>query len=204
LTCIKAFSPGRCQCAPFIDEPEIQMFDRLFGRKKEENHPAPAVVKPVQPQPQTAPVHTAPGTRISYHPELVGELKHDHQHLLVLFGEIGAAYKAGDLNKTSALLNNFRSCLSAHLLKENVRLYIYLERALSSDPSSQAIVHQFRSEMDAIGKAVLDFLARYRDMAVDKSLAGSFGADLSAIGNVLVQRIRNEEDTLYPLYMAEY
>jgi regulator of sigma D len=58
--------------------------------------------------------------------------------------------------------------------------------------------------MDAIGKAVLDFLARYRDMAVDKSLAGSFGADLSAIGNVLVQRIRNEEDTLYPLYMAEY
>jgi hypothetical protein len=180
------------------------MFDRLFGRKKEQPQHAPAAAPRVEPQQGAAPAHTAPGTRISYHPELVGELRNDHQQLLRVFGEINAAHQAGDLSKTSALLNNFKSALSAHLLKENVRLYIYLERALASDPASHALVHQFRAEMDGIGKAVLDFLARYRDIAVDPSLAGSFGADLAAIGKVLVQRIENEENTLYPLYMAEY
>jgi iron-sulfur cluster repair protein YtfE (RIC family) len=176
-----------------------------FGRKKEEHHHSEAAVtRPLAPQPQTAPTHTAPGTQIGYHPQLIQELEHDHQQLLAVFTQITAAHKAGDLSKTASLLNNFRSGLSAHLLKENVRLYIYLERALAKDPSSHALVHQFRTEMDGIGKAVLDFLARYRHIADDPSLAGSFGADLAAIGNVLVQRIRSEEDTLYPLYLAEY
>jgi len=180
------------------------MFDRLFGRKIEEEKLALAPVPRVAPQPGAAPAHTAPGTRISYHPGLVGELKNDHRQLLKVFGEISAAHQAGDLSRTSALLNNFKSALSAHLLKENVRLYIYLERALASDQGSHALVRQFRSEMDGIGKAVLDFLGRYRDIAVDPALAGSFGADLAAIGKVLVARVESEEDTLYPLYMAEY
>ena len=146
----------------------------------------------------------APGTHISYSPHLVAELKEDHQKLLKIFGMIGAAHSAGNRMQTAELLEQFRSALAGHLLKENVRFYIYLEHALAKDPSSHALVHQFRREMDGIGKAVLAFLDRYRNIGTDPSLAGSFGADLAAVGKVLCERISNEEDTLYSLYLPAY
>lgn len=175
------------------------LFDFLFGKKKTVEPPAPEAAPP-----SAAVGQSAPGTSIHYSADLVPQLQADHQALLATYGSIKSAYEAGNLTETSARLEHFRTQLTAHLLKENVRFYIYLEHALAADPSSQALVHQFRHEMDGIGKAVMAFLGKYRQIAVDTSLAGSFGADLASIGNVLVQRIRNEEDTLYPLYLPAY
>lgn len=171
------------------------MFEFLFGRKKQD-----AAQQGNQPAARAA----APGTHIAYSPELIDELKADHHHLLQIFGAIGAAHAAGDMAETASLLEQFRSVLGEHLLKENVRFYIYLEHALAGDPSSHALVHQFRREMDGIGKAVQSFLERYRHIASDPLLAGSFAADLAAVGKVLGQRIRSEEQTLYSLYMPAY
>lgn len=176
------------------------LLDFLFGKKKTATEPS----RPAPDNVLTTAGQAAPGTNINYNPELVAQLKADHQALLAIFGHIKGAYEAGDMRATSAHLESFRNQLMAHLLKENVRFYIYLEHALASDPASQALVHQFRHEMDGIGKAVMVFLDKYRQIAVDASLAGSFGADLASIGNVLVQRVRNEEETLYPLYLPAY
>lgn len=176
--------------------------DFLFGKKKGgDSAPAESLAAAAA---TTDPAPAAPGTHIAYHADLVDELKADHQTLLATFGAIGKAYAAHDLTATSTQLEVFRGQLMAHLLKENVRFYIYLEHALAGDPTSQALVHQFRHEMDGIGKAVMAFLGKYRLLAVDSSLAGSFGADLATIGDVLVQRIRSEEHTLYPLYLPVY
>lgn len=176
--------------------------DFLFGKKK--NTPSPAVPQAASQARPLHDGHEAPGTHIPYHPELVDQLKADHQGLLATFGAIGDAYNTHDLAATSAQLEAFRGQLMAHLLKENVRFYIYLEHALVSDPTSHALVHQFRHEMDGIGKAVMAFLDKYRNLAVDSSLAGSFGADLASVGSVLAQRIKSEEETLYPLYLPAY
>lgn len=177
------------------------LFDFLFGKKKAAGSSPAAAAAPSGPATAAT---TAPGTRIQYSPELVAQLKDDHQALLATYGRIKSAYEAGDLAATSARLEQFRGQILAHLLKENVRFYIYLEHALAGDPASQALVHQFRHEMDGIGKAVMAFLDKYRQIAVGTSLAGSFGADLASIGSVLVQRVRSEEETLYPLYLPAY
>jgi regulator of sigma D len=176
------------------------VLDFLFGNRKTATEAslsaheiAPAAIE-----------KSAPGTSINFNPDLVPQLKADHQALLATYGRIKNAYEAGDMTETSAHLENFRSQLMAHLLKENVCFYIYLKHALAADPPSQTLVNQFRHEMDSIGKAVMAFLDKYRQIAFDTSLAGSFGADLASIGNVLVQRVRNEEDTLYPLYLPVY
>lgn len=171
--------------------------DFLFGRKNGAPAPGPSAPAPAAAQ-------AAPGTSIHYSPDLVAELKADHAALLKLFGQIQAAHAAGQLPETAGLLEKFRSLLIGHLLKENVRFYIYLEHALAGDASSNALVHQFRQEMDAIGKAALAFLEKYRHIAANPALAGSFAADLGAIGKVLVERVRNEEGTLYPLYLPVY
>lgn len=170
------------------------LFDLLFGKKAS----APPTDVPV-PAP-AAPANTAPGTRIHYHGDLIDKLTGDHRHLLTLFGETQAAAGQGDVAVAAARLEAFRSALQAHLLTENVRLYVYLEHLLAGDPSSRDLIHEFRHEMDSIGKALVAFLGKYRELATRPDLAAAFADELAAVGGILVQRIEREEGTLYPLY----
>lgn len=175
--------------------------DFLFAKKKPVTQASAASAPP---PPAAAPAVEAPGTHIHYHPDLVDQLKADHQALLATFGRIQAAFEAGQLGECAAALEHFRGQLTAHLLKENVRFYIYLEHALAGDRASHDLVHQFRHEMDGIGKAAVGFLDKYRAVATDPALAAGFAADLAGVGAILGQRIRNEEETLYPLYLPAY
>lgn len=173
------------------------LFDLLFGRRKPRGTAAAQPAKVPAPEAVGA---TAPGTLIRHDPALVAALKQDHQLLLEIFGSIRNAAAAGDLRAVQKRLEHFRIVLQDHLLKENVRLYVYLEHLLRSDPTSHELMHGFRHEMDAIGKTVVGFLGRYKFIAGEPALAASFGAELDAIGQALAARIRREEDTLYPMY----
>jgi hypothetical protein len=176
------------------------MFGFLFRKDKPADHGPAAVPSPAP----AAAGAVAPGTAIHYHPELIGKLKQDHQALLALFGSIQAAFAAGRLQEVAGHLDAFRTGIQSHLLIENVRLYIYLEHQLAGDEASHQLIHDFRHEMDGIGKAVVGFLAKYKDLSVDTNLVASFGRDLEAVGKVLVDRIQREETTLYPLYSPAY
>lgn len=184
----------------------MYLFDWLFG-KKEPVHGGGAV--PVQ-APAEAPkqaaaapsVTVAPGTAIHFHPELVGKLQQDHQALLRLYTQTQTAARRGDVVQAARHLEEFRILLQSHLLTENVRLYVYLEHALAKDGSSRQLIRSFRHEMDDIGKAVVAFLNDYRDLARHPEFAQQFSEALEGIGKVLAERIRREEETLYPLYSA--
>jgi len=167
----------------------------LFDGKKPaaETAPPPGIA-PAAPQPQG----------IAYNPELVPRLQQEHGRLLALFGEISRVFQANDLTATAARLEDFRGAVLDHLMTENIRFYIYLEHSLRQDPDSFELMHGFRHEMDGIGKAVLAFLSKYKDIGTQANLAVSFGSDLQQVGDVLVNRIRREEETLYPLYMPAY
>ena len=173
--------------------------DFLFRKKELKQQPAPARLAPIEEHHASA-----PGTHIGYSADLVPHLHADHVMLAEIFTAIGTAFDAGDLATTVRHMNHFRMAIQAHLLTENVRLYIYLEHALARDASSHALIHEFRHEMDGIGKAVLAFLSKYRDLDTQPNLAVSFRSDLEAVGKVLVERIEREEATLYPLYLPAY
>lgn len=174
-------------------------FDKLFGSsKREQEAPAPAA-SPVA-KTTTTPSSAAPGTRIQYNPELIEHFKEDHSKLLKLFSAIHTFAEHRDVKRTAEYLMDFRFALQGHLLTENVRLYVYLERKLGNDPSTYELIHGFRHEMDTIGKAVVHFLEQYRELETHPHLLQTFITDLDAIGKVLVKRIRNEEEILYPLY----
>ena len=147
---------------------------------------------------------TAPGTEIHYSPELIGSLQSDHQTILALYSDIANAFKEKRYHDVSSMLEDFKSGLSAHLLTENIRLYIYLDRSLASDPTSSELIRGFRKEMDDIAKVALGFLKKYETIGVDEDLASHFATDFETIGKVLVERIKKEENTLYPLYMPSY
>jgi len=66
------------------------------------------------------------------------------------------------------------------------------------------MVHNFRQKMDVIGKAALAFLDKYQEIGTRPDFFIPFKKDLENIGKVLVDRIRREEETLYPLYFRVY
>ncbi|MCV2219397.1 hemerythrin domain-containing protein [Thauera sp. Sel9] len=169
------------------------LLDWLFGRRHDEPQAAPAHAAP-----EAGPC--APGTSIRYSADLIEHLVRDHRSMLDCVGEIGRAARSGRLDEAVPLLERFRTDLHGHLLVENVRLYVYLEHTLASDPASHALMHEFRHDMDEIGKKVVAFLTRYARLGEDPSLAAGFVADLDVVAAALADRIRREEDVLYPLY----
>lgn len=171
----------------------------MFGLFKKKTGDSPAAETKV-----TEAAHTAPGTEIHYSPELISSLHDDHKTLLNLYGDIESAFNEKRYTDVSSMLEEFKSGLSAHLLTENVRLYIYLDRCLAHDPTSSDLIRGFRKEMDDIAKVALGFLKKYETIGVDEDLANHFAADFATIGKVLVERIQKEEQTLYPLYMPNY
>ena len=168
-----------------------------FFKKKSNNSEA------AQQAPQEV-VNTAPGTQIRYSAELIDSLQNDHQTLLALYGEINTAFEEKRYDDVSSMLTTFKGDLNAHLLTENVRLYIYLQHALVGDSISSELIHGFRKEMDEIAKVAIGFLKKYETIGVDEDLAAHFATDFATIGKVLVERIQKEESTLDPLYMPAY
>lgn len=144
----------------------------------------------------------APGTNISYRPGLIAKLKDEHEQLRCIFDAIGHAFEAGNVELAVLKLNQFRTLIQSHLLTENVSLYVYLRHALVADERSRALVQDFQREMDGIGKAVLDFVAKYSDLGRpgQDRLAETFAEDLGRVGEILGERVVREESTLYPFY----
>ncbi len=180
------------------------LLDWLFGKHHGKTVGASAPASAPAPEPAHSMEDSesfAPGTTIRYSADLVDRLVRDHRLMLERFGAIREAAHAGRLDEVVPLLERFRIDLHAHLLVENVRLYVYLEHTLADDPVSHALMHEFRHDMDEIGKKVVAFLARYVRLGEDPALAASFVADLERVGTVLVDRIQREEDALYPLYV---
>jgi hemerythrin-like domain-containing protein len=169
------------------------MFDFL-KRSKADDHPVPAATANEQRQ-------AAPGTQVYYHDDLIQQLTQEHRELVKLYGNIGTAYEKGEIGKVRRQLEEFGDMLRGHLLSENIKLYVYLKHVLEQDEENTAIMQQFRTEMQHIGKAVTAFLQKYTERDWDDALRSSFGNEFAEVGKVLTRRIETEEQTLYPLYM---
>lgn len=166
------------------------LFNKLLGKKPD-----------LAPDSATGTTSAPP---IKYNPKLIPELLAEHRALQDVFNQLELACAAGNVAETSALLEYFGGLLTAHFLKEDFRLYVYLENALGGDPRTRALVRQLYQEMDGIGKAVLAFLAKYRSIGADPALPENFAADLAELGKSLQERVEREERTLYPMYLPAY
>ncbi len=173
----------------------------MFGLFKSKNPPqapaAPAV-------PAAVPAPQAPAAGIAYYPRLIEELVGDHRTLERLQKDIQGTFQHSDFAKVSSLLQEFGSLLRGHLLKENMRLYVYLQQRVAGDEVNTAIVRSFRKEMDGVARTALDFLEKYQNIQQLSSADQlAFVTELEQIGKVVHGRMNREEQTLYPLYSSD-
>ncbi|QKX17633.1 hemerythrin domain-containing protein [Microbulbifer sp. YPW1] len=141
------------------------------------------------------------GRSISFDPNLIHDLKGDHKELIQIYQRIWSeGYERQDFQKISELLKAFKSTFQAHLIKENVSFYVYLEQSLSDDNHTLQIVKDFRSDMNDIANAVVQFCKRYSREVFTGKMLMDFKQDYEKIGEALTRRVSLEERELYTLY----
>lgn len=138
--------------------------------------------------------------RFGYSKELIGNLKGDHAYLLRRYREIEQLAQKGELAAIPMALAGFKNKFDLHILNENLQFYCHLEHSLARRPGDLARIKEFRTEMNAIARAVVNVVKKYRLEGVRPETVPAFLAELRAVGAALMQRIEREEKDLYPLY----
>ncbi|WP_144394960.1 hemerythrin domain-containing protein [Pleionea sediminis] len=141
---------------------------------------------------------------IHYDAHLIETLKNDHSKLVDLYGKLwDEGYSMKDFKRLSSLIAEFKASFQSHLLKENVKFYVYLEQSLSDDLHTLQVVKDFRSDMNDIANAVIQFCKKYQHQAFTDEMEQEFERDYIKIGEVLTRRVSMEENELYLLYQPE-
>lgn len=139
--------------------------------------------------------------RIGFDPALIGDLISDHSELVTIFGKVWSeGYEAKQYSKIASYLTEFKGLFQSHLLKENVKFYVYLEQTLGEDPHSLGVVRDFRKDMNGIANAVVGFCKKYIETELNEINVEQFVEDYQGIGEALVRRVKLEEQDLYSLY----
>ena len=139
-------------------------------------------------------------SRFNFSPSLVSGLKGDHGELIKQHGELTRLAAEGRYTALPAALAAFKSKFDLHVLNENLHFYGYVEEKTSARPDDQDMIRGFRSEMNAIARAIVNFTKKYRSEGVDAQTAPEFLVELRQIGALPLKRIEREERELYVLY----
>ena len=164
----------------------------FFTRSKAQN-------KDVNKNTENNPV-PLPGTELNFYPDLIENLKDDHRNLLALYTKMSEALENENYNQLAELFTQFKVQLHRHILKENLKLYIYLTYAITNDQKSLDTIRDLKTEMQQIGRAVNKFLQHYSQMPWTEEQKKKFPEEFNSTGNILIDRIDREEQSLYPLY----
>ena len=139
------------------------------------------------------------GTKISWHKNLISEFSSEHKQLLDIFTAVSTAYERKEYTSVQQHLKDFKRNLIAHILKENILLYVYLKYYYAEGTVNRELAKNMQKEMTAIGSIVFGFIQKMTETGA--KFDDTFKKELDAIGKQLVQRIQIEENSLYDLYV---
>jgi hypothetical protein len=169
--------------------------------KKRAQVAQPVVKKPtVALVPDVMVPATATSAGVTYDANLIEKLKGEHAEMLAVYTRILLSASAGRIDAIAEDLIAFRRLFQGHILLENVRFYVYLDRLLADHPSEREGARTLRKDMNGIAKAVAEFIYHWSSVAPTNETLPAFTAQLQGIGAALVARIELEESTLYTLY----
>jgi Hemerythrin HHE cation binding domain len=142
-----------------------------------------------------------PAVGIAYNPNLIAKLKDDHQDLFAIYTRLHESGISSRFAKITDDLIALRRAFNGHILLENVRFYVYLEKLLKEHPEERSYVHSLRKDMNGIAMAVSTFCDKWIATPVTSATQSAFNVDLQDIGGALTSRVELEETTLYTLYV---
>lgn len=146
------------------------------------------------------PIGKAKGTEIHFHPKLVDELIAEHRQLASQLNEIEQALAQKNYRKLHDKLEAFSAALGDHILKKNIKLYIYLQHSIQADEQASVNVSAFKRGMTAIRRRTNAFLNEHDESVLHGDIKPTFSRELGEIAKALAAHTDDEESELYPLY----
>lgn len=135
-----------------------------------------------------------------YDPELVDQLKVEHQELLHIFNVIESAAAAGKFHQLPGLLATLKMVFQTHIMLENVKFYAYLQHRMGDDPDIANFLIEVRKDMDGIARSLVQFVNTHSATLPTSETAARFSRELDEIGTMLLWRVKLEESRVYSLY----
>ena len=141
---------------------------------------------------------------ISYSDALIPHLKHDHVELVELYGAIAGFIDKQQYEYIAPGLEELKSKFNLHIMQENLHFYCYLEQSFQDQQDKLDMIKSYRKEMNAISAAVVRFIKKWQGQAIDSKNVSEFTQEYNSVGEVLAQRIDQEENNLYTLYQPAH
>lgn len=142
---------------------------------------------------------------LSVEAALVQGLTSNHRTLLEIYQEIHTAVTMGKYGAIERHATKLHDLLHQHLQTENLEFYTKLKRHLEqADAEQRQMVHDLQRKMYSIGVGAVEFIRQARFSKVTSENANKFRTDLEGVGSVLVTRIKQEEEVLYPLFLRVF
>ena len=139
--------------------------------------------------------------QIKYYPNLVKELISENNENIIIFTSIIKAAKNRNYEKVSVLLRFFQNKVNSHLLKENIKFYIYTRNALKNDPLSLNLMRYFKAKSLIVSKNISLFIETYVDCIWTNVTIKLFEKSIIDILDSLNLMRYEKERKLYPLYL---
>ena len=143
---------------------------------------------------------TPENSAINFDAGLVGRLKDEHQDLLQAYTAIRRTGAEGRFGHLPEMLEKFKLSLLNHVALENVKFYVYMQNHWAVDTETLGFITDVRKEMNSISRSVVKFIDTHLASVPSHLTIASFNEELEKIGEVLIKRIRLEEERLYLLY----
>jgi len=146
-------------------------------------------------------VRYASDIKIPYKQKLIPELVHENRLILAAIQLLLARIREGDVQTVRRLMVDLKKTATDHFIKENISLYVYIKALYKGEVEKQRQLQELKQEMSGVQAMLLQFLNCYLNknlIAVDLI---PLGKELMVISEVVVNRIRHEQEQLYPLYL---
>ncbi len=135
---------------------------------------------------------------VKYNSKLVGQLTSDMKKIMEGYAEILHILSNKDFSQIPQRLRQFTADLKAHIFREEIELYSYLEKIFASDEQTLENINKIKQEVDDIVEQIVNFMNHYEELDSDKSYI--FKAEFEAVGEILNTRFSRKEEILYTMY----
>ncbi len=132
--------------------------------------------------------------------EYIRILKNQHVEILELVNELSASLTdkkiSQNLPETYKLLSKLSERLHIHLKTEDNTLYMDLLE--NSDEKNKELLNKFSKDASSLSEIFTDYLKRWPDVLIIQQRADEFIFNTEQIIGLILDRIYNEENILFP------
>lgn len=154
-----------------------------------------------QPKKAVAPQAEPPRSEVAYDPALVAGLTQQHRDLVMLLVKADSLARQRRYEDVAAVLDQFKTALRLHVVRESTELHPYLVLHLTG-VQSKDLLRQMRHEAVLAERAVEGLIEHYTGYPVSERNVLRFSAELEGVIEEFSTHVEHEEAAYYTLYQA--